>query len=113
MFSITTDCTLDSLGANVSSDSSECGEGEMAADIPNGMLCYTGLTPGSTSTYSCDNGSNGVLECKPNGAWNRTILDCLCKQHVRMYVCMYLSTLYLPFTCMLLKCTCVGSGLIF
>ena len=54
----------------------------MAGDIPNGMLCYTGLTPGSTATYFCDNGSSGVLECKPNGAWNRTVLECLSKQHV-------------------------------
>ena len=51
MFCPTTDCTLTDLGASVS-DSSECVEGEMAGGIPNGMLCYTGLTPGSTATYT-------------------------------------------------------------
>ena len=76
-----TECTLDSIGANVS-NSSECAEGEMAGDIPNGMLCYTGLTPGSTATYSCDkgyelNGSSTVLECIPSGVWNGTENSCL------------------------------------
>ena len=81
-------CVLDpplamncSLNATVSSDSSECGEGEMAGDIPNGMLCYTGLTPGSTATYSCHddywlNGSS-VLECQNNGTWNATAPHCV------------------------------------
>ena len=46
----------------------------MAGDIPNGMLCYTGLTPGSTATYHCDkgyelNGTN-MLECLTNGVWS-------------------------------------------
>ena len=85
-FSLTTDCTLDSIGASVSS---ECGEGEMAGDIPNGMLCYTGLTPGSTATYHCDKGyeltgSSIVLECLPNGAWNGTFLICTKSRQLTM-----------------------------
>ena len=52
----------------------------MAGDIPNGMLCYTGLTPGSTATYSCDEGyelnGTSVLECLPSGVWNGTQLVC-------------------------------------
>ena len=82
MFSITTDCTLDSLEATVSSDSSECGERNMTADIPNGMLCYTGLTPGSTATYHCDkgyelSGTSIVLQCLPNGVWNSVAPTCV------------------------------------
>ena len=52
----------------------------MAGVIFNGMLCYTGLTPGSTATYSCDKGYelNGsrVLECLPSGVWNGTDSTC-------------------------------------
>ena len=75
-----TGCSLADLGASASK-SSECTEGKMAGDIPNGMLCYTGLTPGSTATYSCDkgyelNGSSSVLECLPNGVWTRTNQIC-------------------------------------
>ena len=54
----------------------------MAGDIPNGMLCYTGLTPGSTATYSCDkgyelSGISIVLECLPNGVWNSVAPACV------------------------------------
>ena len=76
----TTDCFQTDLGASVS-DSSECVEGEMAGDIPNGMLCYTGLTPGSTATYSCDKGyelnGSSVLVCQANGLWNGTGPTCM------------------------------------
>ena len=75
------DCTLSGLEASASDLSLYmCGEGEMAADIPNGMLCYTGLTPGSTATYSCDEGyelnGTSVLECLPSGVWNGTDSTC-------------------------------------
>ena len=53
----------------------------MAGAIPNGMLCYTGLTPGSTATYSCDKGyelsGSSVLECQANGVWNEIGSICL------------------------------------
>ena len=69
LFFILTDCNIKDLGTSAS-DSSECGEGEMAGDIPNGMLCYTGLTPGSTAAYSCDKGyelnGTSVLACLPS-----------------------------------------------
>ena len=56
-------------------------EGEMAGAIPNGMLCYTGLTPGSTATYSCDKGyelsGSSVLVCQANGLWNGTGPTCM------------------------------------
>ena len=75
LFFILTDCNIKDLGTSAS-DSSECGDGEMAGDIPNGMLCYTGLTPGSTAAYSCDkdyelNGTS-VLVCLPSGMWNES-----------------------------------------
>ena len=43
----------------------------MAGDIPNGMLCYTGLTPGSTANVTCDEGyrSSSVLEYR-SVEWN-------------------------------------------
>ena len=53
----------------------------MAGAIPNGMLCYTGLTPGSTATYSCDKGyelsGSSVLVCQANGLWNGTGPTCM------------------------------------
>ena len=73
-------CYLDDLGTNAT-NSTECGDGIMAADIPNGMLCYTGLTPGSTATYSCDKGyelsGTSVLQCQCNGTWNGTASNCM------------------------------------
>ena len=72
-------CTLADLGANAS-DSSACG-GEKAGYIPNGMFCYTGLTPGSTATYSCDkdyelSGGNGELVCQDDGTWSGPTSTC-------------------------------------
>ena len=72
------ECTLDSAA----NDSSECGDGEMAGDIPNGMLCYTGLTPGSTAAYSCDkdyelNEGNGTLVCQDDRMWSGTPPSCV------------------------------------
>ena len=49
----------------------------MAGDIPNGMLCYTGLTPGSTANVTCDEGyRSSMLECLPDRVWNGTV-QCL------------------------------------
>ena len=65
----------------------------MAADIPNGTLCYTGLTPNSTATFSCDKGyelngnSSAVLECLPNGAWNETFPNCTKSKHAPNSMC--------------------------
>ena len=73
MLSLTSDCTVDPLGI---SDASVCGAGQTAVDIPNGMLSCNGLTPGSTATFTCDNGSSLVLECQLNGAWNDTAPAC-------------------------------------
>ena len=80
MFYPTSDCTQTNLEASVG-DLSECIEREMAGAIPNGMLCYTGLTPGSTATYSCDKGyelnGSSVLVCQANGLWNGTGPTCM------------------------------------
>ena len=74
-------CYLDDLGTTATNSTVSCGEGEMAGDVPNGMLCYTGLTPGSTATYTCHddywlNGSS-VLECQNNGTWNAPAPHCV------------------------------------
>ena len=43
-------------------------------DPANGMVTWTGLTPGSTATYTCDEGFelNGVQNrtCQSDGAWS-------------------------------------------
>ena len=65
----------------------------MAGDIPNGTLCYTGLTPGSTATYSCYEGyelsgnSSAVLKCLLNGAWNETFPNCTKSKHATNSMC--------------------------
>ena len=76
-------CSLDDLGALASDSSSGCGEGEMAASIPNGMLCYTGLTPGSTAAnVTCDdgyepNGTATMLVCLPSEKWSGVLQECI------------------------------------
>ena len=81
-FDISIDCTLQALEATAAAPSSECGEGEMTASISNGTLCYTGLTPGSTATYSCDKGyelseGNGPLVCQDDGTWDGPAPTCV------------------------------------
>ena len=81
-FDISIDCTLQALGVTAAAPSSECGEEEITASISNGMLCYTGLTPGSTATYSCDegyelNGGNRSLVCQDDGTWDGPSLTCV------------------------------------
>ena len=53
----------------------------MTASIPNVMLCYTGLTPGSTATYSCDEGyelsGSGQLVCQDDGTWDGPAPTCV------------------------------------
>ena len=71
--SLTSDCNVDPLGI---SDTSVCDAGQMAVDIPNGILSCDGLTPGSTATYHCDNGSSIVLQCQLNGAWDKDAPTC-------------------------------------
>ena len=76
------DCTLQALGASPSFIPSDCRAIEMAGEIPNGTLCYTGLTPGSTATYSCGkgyelSGGNEQLVCQGNGTWHGMIPTCV------------------------------------
>ena len=80
-FDISIDCTLQALGVTAAAPSSECGEEEITASISNGTLCYTGLTPGSTATYSCDNGyelnGSGSLVCQDDGTWDGLAPTCV------------------------------------
>ena len=56
--------------------------GEMTGEILNGTLSCTGLTPGSTATYSCDmgyelSGGNGSLVCEDDGTWDGPAPTCV------------------------------------
>ena len=41
-------------------------------DPANGTVTWTGLTPGSTATYTCDEGFelNRVQTCQSDGTWS-------------------------------------------
>ena len=51
-------------------------------DPDNGMVTWTGLTPDSTATYTCDTGFelNGVetRTCLNNGTWSDDAPTCDC-----------------------------------
>ncbi len=61
-------CTTDSVGSLL---------------IPNGIVCYTGTTLGSTANYICDDGfevpaDNSQRVCQADGHWHGDIiLGCL------------------------------------
>ena len=81
-FDISIDCTLQPLGVTAAAPSTECGDEGEAASISNGTLCYTGLTPGSTATYSCYegyelSGGNGPLVCQDDGTWDGPAPTCV------------------------------------
>ena len=73
------DCSESGLFAQ--EDDTLCQMGEMVGVIPNGILCYTGLTPGSTATYSCDKGNElsgiGQLVCQDDGTWDSPTPTCV------------------------------------
>ena len=57
----------------------------------NGVVTTTGLTPGSTATYSCDDGYalDGAQNrtCQDNGTWTNQPPSCIGTVHT--YVCVY------------------------
>ena len=77
------DCReLDPFEGGDDTNSSLCHAGDIAVEIPGGALSYTGLTPGSTATVSCEDGyelsgGDGSLVCQDDGTWSGPTPTCV------------------------------------
>ena len=55
---------------------------EGSVSVPNGVVCYTGTSAGSTAIYQCD-GSHTVFSaedtrtCQSDGNWNGAVQTCV------------------------------------
>ena len=72
-------------------DSAICGNSYSVLGIDDGIVCFNGISVGSTALYQCrDCGYEGLLKstgpgtltrtCGQNGQWNGTIPRCDCRK---------------------------------
>ena len=75
-------CALADLG-NVSTTPDERCVGllQNSAQFPGGVVCYSGVTPGSLAVYVCNSTHHlegpSFRECQRNGNWSGTVPQCV------------------------------------
>ena len=75
-------CTLADLGVVVTTADESCvGLLQNSAQFSGGVVCYSGVTPGSLAVYVCNSSHHlegpRFRECKSNGNWSDTIPQCV------------------------------------
>ena len=52
-----------------------------SAQFPGGVVCYSGVTPGSLAVYFCNSTHHlegpSLRECHRNGNWSDTVPQCV------------------------------------
>ena len=52
-----------------------------SAQFPGGVVCYSGVTPGSLAVYVCNSihrlEGSSFTECQSNGNWSGTVAQCV------------------------------------
>ena len=81
--SFTTECQIENLVNNENQTPSQCGTDSgstYSALVPNGYVCYDGLTFGSVATFQCDEEyqlmGNSQLWCQLDGEWDGDTPTC-------------------------------------
>ena len=81
-FAILTGCTLADLGVVVTTPDERCvGLLQNSAQFTGGVVCYSGVTPGSLAVYVCNSTRHlegtSFRECQRNGNWSGTVSQCV------------------------------------
>ena len=74
-------CTLADLGVVGTTADERCiGLLRNSAQFPGGVVCYSGVTPGSLAVYVCNSYHHlegpSLRECQINGNWSSTVPQC-------------------------------------
>ena len=81
-FAIFTDCALADLGVVDTTPDERCvGLLQNSAQFTSGVVCYSGVIPGSIAVYVCNfthrlEGPR-FRECQSNGNWSGTVPQCV------------------------------------
>ena len=81
-FTIFSGCTLADLGAVDTTADEKCiGLLQNSAQFIGGIVCYSGVTPGSFAVYVCNSTHHlegtRFRECQSNGNWSDTVPQCV------------------------------------
>ena len=80
-FSILAGCALADLGVVGTSADERCVGLWNGAQFPGGVVCYSGVTPGSLAVYVCNSTHRlegpSLTECQSNGIWTGTVPQCV------------------------------------
>ena len=75
-------CALADLGVVATTPDERCvGLLQNSAQFPGGVVCYSGVTPGSLAVYVCNSTHHlegpSFRECQRNGNWSGTVPQCV------------------------------------
>ena len=75
-------CTLADLGVVDTTADERCvGLVQNSAQFPGGVVCYSGVTPGSLAVYVCNSTHRlegpSLRECQSNGNWSGFAPQCV------------------------------------
>ena len=80
-FSIQTGCALADLGVIDTSPDERCIGLQNSAQFTGGVVCYSGVTPGSLAAYICNSTHHlegpRFRECQSNGNWSGSVPQCV------------------------------------
>ena len=82
MVSILAGCALADLGVVVTTADERCvGLLQNSAQFTGGVVCYSGVIPGSLAVYVCNSSHHlkgpRFRECQRNGKWSGSIPQCV------------------------------------
>ena len=75
-------CTLADFGiVDTTADERCIGLLQNSAEFTGGVVCYSGVTPGSLAVYVCNSTHHlegpSLRECQSNGNWSGTVPQCV------------------------------------
>ena len=80
-FSILAGCALADLGVVGTTADEQCVGLQNSAQFPGGVVCYSGVTPGSLAVYVCNSTCRlegpCLRECQSNGNWTGAVPQCV------------------------------------
>ena len=80
-FSILAGCALADLGVLDITADERCVGLQNSAQFTGGVVCYSGVTPGSLAVYVCNSRYHlegpSLRECQRNGNWSGSIPQCV------------------------------------
>ena len=80
-FAILAGCALADLGVGETIPDERCVGLQNSAQFTGGVVCYSGVTPGSLAVYVCNSTHRlegpSLRECQSNGNWSGSVPQCV------------------------------------